>query len=359
MQRATPHGFSLLELLVAISVFLVVSAASFTLFSRHQALLSKEQGLAGLNIGLRNTLTQIQVDVVNAGNGLIMGAFVPAWPVGVTIINQNPSTPCNVPSTHSYTATCFDTLNVIAVDPNTPAWRPQTSTGGIIDTSAQNTLYAGPISTSYTASAYYKNFKLGDTVLLVDATGSPYTTVTLTADGALSSDNSMIVLTYTKTSGPTPGPAGINPNDLLSITTSATPDDLGVSYGTSDWLVRLAPIIYSVDTSDTTNPKLMRQRGSGSPDVVMEQVVSFKVGAAIWGSTTSGFDYLYNAASTGADGYSNNFTLVRAIRVSLIARTKPSTDPSYTFRNAFDQGPYQVLGSSIIVNPRNLSMNNN
>jgi prepilin-type N-terminal cleavage/methylation domain-containing protein len=355
MQVATAHGFSLLELLVAIVVFLVISAASFMLFSRHQTLLGREQGLTGLNIGLRNALTQIQIDVVNAGNGLIMGAYVPAWPVGVTIINQDPSTACNVPATFTYTSTCFDTLNVIAVDPNTPAWHPQTSGGASIDTSVQATLYAAPTGT-YTATAYYQNFRAGDQILLIDATGTPYTTVTLTANGALSSDSSKIVLTYTKTSA-----AGINPSDPLHITTSASSTDLGVSYGPSDWLVRLLPITYSVDTTtNPANPQLTRQRGGGNPDVVMEQVVAFKVGAAVFGTTTSGFDYSYKAASTPSNGgYSNNFTLVRAVRVSLIGRTRPSTDPSYTYRNAFDQGPYQVLGNSIIVNPRNLSMNNN
>jgi hypothetical protein len=45
------------------------------------------------------------------------------------------------------------------------------------------------------------------------------------------------------------------------------------------------------------------------------------------------------------------------VRVSLIARTQPSTDPSFTFRNAFDNGPYIVQGASVVVDPRNLSMN--
>ena len=83
------------------TVFLVVSAASFTLFSRHETLLSQTQGIAGLNIGLRNALSQIQMDVVNAGSGVIQGPNVPAWPVGVTIINSNPTTAqCNPSATY-------------------------------------------------------------------------------------------------------------------------------------------------------------------------------------------------------------------------------------------------------------------
>ena len=52
-----------------------------------------------------------------------------------------------------------------------------------------------------------------------------------------------------------------------------------------------------------------------------------------------------------------NFNLVRAVRFSLIGRTTPNTDTVYTYRNTFDQGPYQVQGMAVVVNPRNLSMN--
>ena len=62
MRRINAPGFSLIELMVAMSVFLLVSITSFTLFSRHQSLLSQEQGMAGLNIGLRNALSQLQIE---------------------------------------------------------------------------------------------------------------------------------------------------------------------------------------------------------------------------------------------------------------------------------------------------------
>ena len=118
--EASSEGFSLLELLVAMGVFLLVSSVSFTLFSRHQALLSEEQTTVGLNIGLRNALAQIQLDVVNAGNGLILGTNVPAWPVGVTIQNSNPTTAQCDPTASNPTRlcrACFDQLNVILADP--------------------------------------------------------------------------------------------------------------------------------------------------------------------------------------------------------------------------------------------------
>jgi prepilin-type N-terminal cleavage/methylation domain-containing protein len=357
LQLANTHGFSLLELLVAMAVFLIVSGASFMLFQRHQALLSQEQGLTGLNIGLRNALTQIQADVVNAGNGLVVGAYVPAWPVGVTINNPAPSTPCNNASTFTYTSTCFDKLYVILADQQTPTCYPQAT----INTSSTNTLNAVP--TAGSASAYYHNFKNGDTVLLVKASGTPFTTLTLTADAPTPSGSS-IVLNFTPTSAVIHDPGdghitdngGINTHDNFLITTYAPSNERGVSYGSSDWLIRLAPITYWVDTTtDPNNPKLMRQVAGGNADIVMEQVVSFRVGAALVNDNSANYYYKASAATNALGGYASDFTQVRSVRVSLMGRTKP--DAANPYRNQFDYGPYRVLGSSIVVNPRNLSMN--
>jgi hypothetical protein len=44
--------------------------------------------------------------------------------------------------------------------------------------------------------------------------------------------------------------------------------------------------------------------------------------------------------------------------VSLIGRTSPSNADS-EFRNSFDNGRYQVQGIAVVVNPRNMSMNDN
>ncbi len=41
------QGFSLIELMVALAVFLVVSIASLSLFSRHETMLSREQESVG------------------------------------------------------------------------------------------------------------------------------------------------------------------------------------------------------------------------------------------------------------------------------------------------------------------------
>ena len=420
-RRNHAEGFSLIELMVAMAVFLIISITAFTLFSRHQSLLSQEQGMAGLNIGLRNAISQIQIDAVNAANGLILGANVPAWPVGITIVNSNPTTAqCNPSATNpaTYAAACFDQLNVVMVDANTPPVHPQTSAGGCINTNTGTTLYGGlsgvinpATGSAFTAAQVYPNFKTGDQLLFVTATGSAFTTAKLTANGAASSSPSGYVgLTFTST-----GVGGTNTtaNDPISMTiastvnttnttvswvsgnkfvtgdvwdgqtvqinganyavstvSSATSLTLATSAGSqssvpffpsgsltssfcsTDWVLRLLPIQYSVSVANASDPQLVRTQG-GVPNVVMDQVIGFKVGAAWWDNDPATYAYDYLTSDYGGD-----FTRVRAVRVTLIGRTAPSTDPFYTYRNPFDSGAYQIRGSSVVVDPRNLTMGN-
>jgi prepilin-type N-terminal cleavage/methylation domain-containing protein len=366
-RRAIAAGFSLVELLVAMAVFLVVSAASFSLFARHETLLSQEQGITGLNIGLRNALSMLQIDVVNAGSGQIMGPNVPAWPVGVTIYNSNPTTSqCNPSATYpaTYAAACFDQLNVVMVDPNTPPVHPQNSAGGCIDTSAASATLYGTIPVvinpatglPWTVAQVAARFHSGDQVLFVTATGSPYkyTTALLNANGSVSTTPAGFAQLYFNSTlaagGNSPGtpPA----NDPISMTVNAPPAELTNTFCTSDWVLRVLPIQYSVNVTNPSDPQLVRTQG-GVPNVVMDQVIGFKVGAAWWNSGVSTFDYYYLTSA-----YNSDFTYVRSVRLTLIGRTAPSTDPTYTYRNPFDSGPYQIRGSSIVVNPRNLTMNN-
>src|SRR5271166_4108091 len=81
-------GFSLLELLVAMVIFLIVGGAAFTLFMRQQPFANQQLNQVGLSIGMRNAMTQLQNDLVNAGAGQFAGANIPSWPVGVAIVNN-------------------------------------------------------------------------------------------------------------------------------------------------------------------------------------------------------------------------------------------------------------------------------
>lgn len=400
-RKALAMGFSLIELMVAMAVFLVVSATSFTLFSRHEALLSQEQGIAGLNIGLRSALAQLQIDVVNAGNGQIQGANVPAWPVGITVINSNPNAnpPCNPsPGNPSYSVNCFDQVNIVMVDPSTPPLHPQNACGGAYDTTSGAPFYGTvPINPAtgqpvVPVATVAGNFVTGDPILFVTANGTKFTTAVLTAPGSVpAAPAGTVQLTFNPTlsaGSPPPPWLGMNsawpvgnphytppgitgPNDPLGISTYTTPPPplppgspaaappyLTNSFCSSDWVLRLVPITYSVINTATANgyqdPQLLRTQGNPPvQNVLMDQVIGFKVGVAWWNNDVSTFPYDYNSSD-----YYNQFTLVRSVRVTLIGRTAPSTDPTYTYRNPFDSGPYQIRGSSIVVDPRNLTMNN-
>src|ERR1700722_4248260 len=111
MKKATllsETGFSLIELLVAMGMFLTISAAAFTLFMSEQTTFLQQQGQVGINVALRNATTQIQMDLANAGTAYFQGANIPAWPVGVTIVNHvvAAGTSCYNTTTFAYTSSC-------------------------------------------------------------------------------------------------------------------------------------------------------------------------------------------------------------------------------------------------------------
>jgi len=371
---------------------MIVSAVSFELFSRHQALLSEEQLNAGLNIGLRNALAQAQLDLVNSGNGLILGINVPAWPVGVTIQNSDPTaSQCNpqasYPNPPVYAQACFDTLHVVLADRNTPPLNPCATSNCTISTSSANSL-TGPPASPFTAAQVAGNFNSGDQILFVKScsggnslqrpvgtsSGCQFTTATLTTAGGTTPASTAcplgcVVLNFNETlagGANSPCPAAVNTcppptgangcNDPLRMTINniAPAADLTDTFGQNDWVVRLSPITYCVNTANPADPQLMRiQAGTANP--LMDQVIGFKVGAALWNNiNTSTFQYYYNSANYIPTA--NEFNLIRSVRVSIIGRTQPN--PTNPYRNSFDQGPYQIRGNSIIVNPRNLTMNN-
>src|ERR1022692_1756531 len=107
--RVKIEGFSLIELLVAMAIFLVISAAAFSLFSRQQPLSKMQQGQVATNIGLRNAIAQLQMDLVNAGTRYFVGVNVPSSPVGVTIQNKIVTTgsSCYNANTRQYSMSCL------------------------------------------------------------------------------------------------------------------------------------------------------------------------------------------------------------------------------------------------------------
>jgi prepilin-type N-terminal cleavage/methylation domain-containing protein len=340
-RRASDLGFTLVELLVAMAVFMVIGGAAISLVRAHIPLVSSQQNQAGLNMAMRNAVAQMQIDVVNAGTGYYQGVNIPAWPIGITISNSAPGTGCYNAASFTYGAGCFDTLNIIATDSSTPPSTPSDQGSNCVSTTS-STLFALPVGTT-TLNQLAASFHDGDQLLLVKSDGSQMTTTVLTSDGSISGGK--VQLQHNPT-----GANGINTsaNDPLNITQSGDSNKLGEQFCVGDWILKLSPITYSVDASDNTNPKLVRKQG-GVTTTVSEQIIGFKAGASIWNGTSD------NTYSFDSSSYANDFTLIRSVRISVIGRTSP--DYNNKFRNTFDQGPYKVEAVSVVVNPRNLSMN--
>jgi Tfp pilus assembly protein PilW len=389
------NGFTVLEFLVAMAVFMIVTGAVFTLFRKDDPLFNNQQNMVGVNLALQNAVTQMEVDAVNAGTGYYPGTNIPNWPIGITIVNKVPvAGDCGDNATYIYNSTCFDTLNLITVDPNTLPQHVGVLNGTVnTNTSNSMVLYTPTITTAAQATALAANYKSGDELLMLKVDGSQMTTVSLSQNG--SAAGTTVTLHFNSTN---PDGTNIAANDFLSITSNNGQADnnghaqLGISYNNTDWVLRLKPIIYSVDSTDPTNPKLVRQDGIGAPeDVIATQVIGFRIGAALFNdpvgatatadmassgstsqcstssdsstpsTTTTYMAYNYNACSFGEWNNSHNptydFSIIRSIRVSVIGRTTPnSSGNTVTFRNTFDSGPYMIQGLSVVINPRNLSM---
>jgi prepilin-type N-terminal cleavage/methylation domain-containing protein len=368
-------GFTLFELLVAMAVFLVIGGAAIKLVRAHIPLVSSSQNQAGLNMAMRSAVAQMQIDVVNAGTGYtaVTQLLQRPWSLGITVQNRNGGAACNNAATFTYGPTCFDTLNIISADPSSQAVPTDSTGAGCADASTSN-LFLAPIA-PMTAAQLAAAYSVGDQVLLINNDGSYVATFTVTDKPTVAGTVVQIPHNPTTQGDPATGgvgtggiangaddPLGIawtmigDPKLLPPVQPSLAnhPFTLGTQFCSSpaDFAYKLSSVTYGVDaTTDPTNPKLVRITG-GVPSVVAEQIIGFRVGASTWNSTAD-TPYSYSAATD----YFNDWNSIRALRISLIGRTPPNADVNDTFRNKFDNGPYRVEAVSVVINPRNLSMN--
>jgi hypothetical protein len=327
----------------------------------------------------------MQLDLVNAGTGYYPGDVISSWPIGITVTNQSSSAgACNVAATFTYTANCFDTLNILTLNPGVPPAHPTDSTGGTAGTSCTNlatftSLYIQP-NPGQTPTQTAANFHAGDQVLLVTSSGGgSHSTIGPNSVSSTQASNGVQVNSFQLSGAPTVGTNYValpfNPiataqgasqsdpffDDPLNISTQYS-TNLGYYFCPQDWVMKLEPTTYSVDT--TTNPqdpRLIRSQG-GNQDIIAEQVIGFKVGAATWNPNVSAdyptySFYAQNGLAASPSGYNSDYEQIRSVRVTLIGRTNPNPDPTYTFRNTFDGGPYQVQSATVVINPRNITMN--
>jgi hypothetical protein len=357
--------------MVAMAVFMVIGGAAVRLFRVHVPLVSSSQNQAGLNMALRSVVAQMQIDVVNAGAGYTAVARQP-WSLGITMVNNltGGGAACNDPVTFTYKANCFDTVNIISADPATPVSIPSDKTGTGCADSSTNEVFLTPVAPATTATLL-ASYNVGDQVLLVDSGGTYITTFTVIAPPQI--ESGMVKIQHTPTSAGGVGVGGVSASfsdDPLGIArlmigdpkqlppnpppAAGLPFTLGTQFcpvPAPDFAYKLASIAYSVDaTTDPTNPKLMRTQG-GASSVIAEQIIGFKVGASTWNSTTD-TPYTYDSRL-----YFQDWTAIRALRVSVIGRTPLNSDVTNNFRNGFDNGSYKVESVSVVINPRNLSMN--
>jgi prepilin-type N-terminal cleavage/methylation domain-containing protein len=385
-QRARNAGFTLLELMVAMAVFLIIGGITLGLFAEHVPLFNRQQDQASLNIQIRNSIMQLQTDVVNGGSGYVTGTDLSPGVLGVTITNSNPTTACNTASTYTYSSTCFDTLNIINVDSSVSVAHPDSgqfstnyaSTDIDCISTNTNTIYIYPPAgvTAATLLTEYKNAYNNSAekeLLLVNDTGTKMTTITLTAAPSatvVKNGVTAIQLSYNFTNSSGFNSASNDPLNIAAIqpngSANGNPMVSAGNYCSMDYVLELAPITYSVSTSIASDPELMRTQG-GVSTVLAQQVIGFKVGAMLWdvltsctGDPTMATDsptYCYDSANDALGGYASQWNKVRSIQISLIGRTNPDGGASYTYRNGFDNGPYQIEGVNAVINPRNMSMN--
>jgi prepilin-type N-terminal cleavage/methylation domain-containing protein len=369
--NARQSGFTLIELMIALLIFTAVGGAALSLFAQNAPLFNQQQNLAGLNIAMRNAAAQIQVDIVNGGAGYYTGVNIPNWPVGIVISNNVVSSTGDCHTGQTYGANCFDSFTVIISDPlTTPvnsladASSKLPVTAGTCasmttNTSSSTSIYVLP-PTGVTAATYAANFKNGDQILLEKGDGSAYTTVKLTSAGAASTVGATTYVLLTHSTLTNANGTNAATDDITGMSVNSS-DQTTSQFCATDWVLRLAPVKYDVDLSTASDPKLRRtvlvagNTPSANGVTLAEQVIGFKVGASLVSGATDTSTYNFDSSTYGS-GVGYDYTVVRSVMVSLIGRTPPNPDPTYVFRNTFDSGPYEVQGTSVVVNPRNMSM---
>jgi type II secretory pathway pseudopilin PulG len=340
-------GFTFIELMVAMAMFLVIGGAALSLFQRHANLFGDQQSQVALNVSMRNALALMQIDTVNAGTGYYAGANISSWPIGVTIINNKAAGSCYTAATNTYAAGCFDQFNIIASDATTPPSHPDDGGSNCVSTTSAVLFATPPAGT--TAAQLAGDFKAGDQILVVKGDGSQMTTTILSSNGSVA--GTRVKLQHNPTAADGSNSGG---NDPLGLTINPG-NKLGATFCPTDWIIKISPVIYKVDTSNPADPQLTRAQG-GVTSVVADQIVGFKVGASIWNAATATSNDNYNFdASTYAFDYSS----IRSVRVSLIGRTAPLSSGQSKYRNSFDGGAYRIEAISTVINPRNLSMKDN
>jgi len=411
------RGFTLIELMVAMAVFVVVAGTAFTLFGKHEGYAVRQEGLSSVNIGLRNAIAQMQMDLSGGGQNLLATAPGAAQPFSLGVIVQN-----NMPGTAAACAptagtwaypvpsACYDGFMIV-----NPKGCAVLSLSSSLTVSSTNTMSVTDNSVAPNLTNDAACFQTGDEVLVLTESNTE-TLLTCNSTSGEQSEYCMTVVTLTNNGQALPagtptsvtldynppaangGPSGCpgaSCSDTLGVIYQAYGDG-GNNYGNAlesgsfpsgSYVVDLGPasnqVSYSVqpNPSDVTDPQLLRCTAplavctAATGQVLADQIIGFKVGAALWDNEDQEdiASYFYDAANycngsvpvaapTNCSATpppandADDYALVRSIRISMIGRTKPQSDPTLgTFTNGFDNGPYLVQQASVAVDIRNMS----
>src|SRR5262249_35357679 len=156
-----------------------------------------------------------------------------------------------------------DSINIIAgEDPNNaPPINVTDSTGNDTTANCSDTCSSvafGQAAQGMKLHATANDYQEGDRLLFLTASGKKMTSVVLTTDADVAGGAIKFRFASTNADG-----TNTLANDPLNITACGgnkcpTPNNFGAQFCSSDWIIKLAPVTYAVDLSDTANPKLMR-----------------------------------------------------------------------------------------------------
>jgi prepilin-type N-terminal cleavage/methylation domain-containing protein len=412
------RGFTLIELMMAMVVFLIIAGTAFSVFNQHINSITTQENLSGVNLALRNATAQLQMDVSAGGQNLLAGApSAPDFSAGVIINNSVPgkAAACTPNASYGYPvpSACFDSITIFgpqktgcaATTTGYPPVLLLASDHGATQSAASSPFYGTDPTNSANNAADAACYKSGDELLVIE-TGEgggtlqcgggasdqwPYcmTAVTLTSAASTSGSDIQLAIDTASSSGQASGcpgaacsdPQGIltnpggTPNYTYALASSFSPSatsyivDIGQSTSVVTYQVQLNP-------SNAADPQLVRCDVNGCA-VLADQIIGFKVGAALSSNEANGqpdiANYYYdssqyctealiNGVSVDCDTAPTNnapydYTLVRAVRVSLVARTAPRTDITFNkFSNGFDGGPYLIQQASTVVDLRGVSI---
>src|SRR5882672_5707739 len=130
-KKSRRQGFTLVELMVAMAVFMVIGGAAIKLVRAHMPLVSSSQNQAGLNMALRSVAAQMQLDAVNAGSGYSEVSPANTWNMGIVVGNRVTTTDCHDPATFVYSGGCFDSFSIVANDTTVAVGNPSDASGSI------------------------------------------------------------------------------------------------------------------------------------------------------------------------------------------------------------------------------------